>query len=313
MMQARWNGGAYAYGQPIIHTFSWRVLHGTVGVDAISNNIGEKAYRALLEEVYTTPKPGLVDLYSCGAHTDMDVHTFERSAEALRMYFTYMAKQGLTMSCSAEELFRQIRMTGIRAEAAMYRATGNVNTHKGLIFTLGIFCAAAGRCIQRDGKVTEEGLRSTQQEMTARILIEEVRQLRECEAGSHGEKNLKKYGTMGIRGEAIAGYPSVWNHALPTLRQGLQEHRDYNLVKLQTLFILMSQTEDSNILSRQNPEILRQVQDEAKDFLKDGGAYAKNVWQRLVQMDTDYIQKNISAGGCADLLATAIFMQLLLE
>ena len=38
--------------------------------------IGKTAYQALLEEVYTVPKPGLVDPYSCGAHTDMDVETF---------------------------------------------------------------------------------------------------------------------------------------------------------------------------------------------------------------------------------------------
>lgn len=40
--------------------------------------IGKTAYQALLEEVYTVPKPGLVDPYSCGAHTDMDVETFEK-------------------------------------------------------------------------------------------------------------------------------------------------------------------------------------------------------------------------------------------
>ena len=46
--------------------------------------IGECAYNALIEEVNTTPKPGLVDLYSNGAHTDMDAGTFRRSAEAGR-------------------------------------------------------------------------------------------------------------------------------------------------------------------------------------------------------------------------------------
>ena len=34
----------------------------------IAEDIGTKAYYALLEEAYTTPKPGLVDLYSCGDH-----------------------------------------------------------------------------------------------------------------------------------------------------------------------------------------------------------------------------------------------------
>ena len=34
------------------------------------------AQEALLEEVYTTPKPGLVDCHDTGAHTDMDCQTF---------------------------------------------------------------------------------------------------------------------------------------------------------------------------------------------------------------------------------------------
>lgn len=52
-----------------------------VTISPVAIEIGTKAWQALLEEVYTTPKPGLVDTWSCGAHTDMDVHTFERSAE----------------------------------------------------------------------------------------------------------------------------------------------------------------------------------------------------------------------------------------
>ena len=97
----------------------------------IAESIGIKAYYALLEEVYTTPKPGLVDLYSCGAHTDMDVQTFERSAEALRPWFIRMAAQGYLLTCTREELFTQIRQTGIMAEKAMFQATDGVNTHKG--------------------------------------------------------------------------------------------------------------------------------------------------------------------------------------
>lgn len=42
-----------------------------------AESIGRMAYQALLEEVYTVPKPGLVDPYSCGAHTDMDVQTLK--------------------------------------------------------------------------------------------------------------------------------------------------------------------------------------------------------------------------------------------
>ena len=76
--------------------------------------IGECAYNALIEEVNTTPKPGLVDLYSNGAHTDMDAETFRRSAEALRPFFVQMAREGLSFDGSAEELFMGLRYIHLR-------------------------------------------------------------------------------------------------------------------------------------------------------------------------------------------------------
>lgn len=277
--------------------------------EQIAAFIGTKAWEALLEEVYTTPKPGLVDLYSCGAHQDMDVHTFERSARALRPYFIRMSCQGYVMRCSYEELFRQIRRTGVAAEQAMYRATGHVNTHKGLIFTLGIYCAAAGRCMAEQGQITEEGLREIQQRMTVRILKQEMEDMKKRDAASHGEKNFQKYGTAGIRGEAIQGYRPVWENALPVLREGICEKRDYNAVKLQALFVLMSRIEDSNILARRGDTALYRVREEAADFLKRGGAYQSGAVRKLMEMDADYIRRNISPGGSADLLATAVFLQ----
>ena len=43
---------------------------------------------ALLGEVYTTPKPGLVDLQDNGAHQDMDYRTFEKSTCAIVPYLS---------------------------------------------------------------------------------------------------------------------------------------------------------------------------------------------------------------------------------
>lgn len=275
--------------------------------------IGEKAWQALLEEVYTTPKPGLVDLYSCGAHTDMNVATFEKSARALYPYFVKMAESGYGMRIAPDELFREIRKTGVEAETAMYRATDGVNTHKGLLFTIGIFCAAAGRCVREYGKITERNLFEMEQEMVTEILAKEIRTIEEKDSETHGEKNFKRYGTSGIRGEALKGYPAVRYIALPILRQGIMEKREWNLVKLQTLFYLMREVEDSNIISRQNPETLRLVHREADGFLKCGGAYAADAIEKLKQMDSEYIRRNISAGGCADLLAAAIFVESLLR
>ena len=75
----------------------------------------------------------------------------------------------------------------------------------------------------------------------------------------------------------------------------------------------MSQVQDYNILSRTCPEVLENVHKEAEMFLDTGGAYQKDAIQILLQMDQSFIQRNISAGGCADILATAIFLDSLVE
>lgn len=275
----------------------------------IGEFIGNRAYRALLAEVYTTPKPGLVDLFSTGAHKDMDVHTFEKSAYALYPWFVRMAAQGSISNGSLQDLFRDVRRLGVQAESAMYRATGGVNTHKGLIFTLGIYCAAAGRCARENEAVIEwKQLREIQCQMVGKILADELRNIMEKKAHSHGEQNLQKYGTSGVRGEAIAGYPSLFQLALPTLRQGVEEGRDWNRVKLQTLLVLMSSTQDSNIISRRGPKELEKVQEEIHAFLKSGGAYREDAVEYLKRLDQKYCVRNVSAGGCADLLAVAIFL-----
>lgn len=277
-----------------------------------AEEIGNLAERALLEELYTTPKPGLVDLYSCGAHRDMNVPLFEKSARALNPWFARMAEQGYLQEDTPEELFVSIRKTGMLAERDMFQATEGVNTHKGLIFTLGIFCAAAGRCLGREEPLTLEHLIQMEQEMTGRILEQELLAAAKKEAQSNGEQNLQRYGTSGVRGEALRGYPSLVEQALPVIESGLKAGKAWEQVKLQTLFTLMQCVEDSNVLYRQNPETLAWMHREAEAFLKAGGAYVEGAEAVLREMDRHYIERNISPGGCADLLAAAIFLQLLI-
>ena len=86
---------------------------------------------------------------------------------------------------------------------------------------------------------------------------------------------------------------------------------EWNRIKLQILFALMSRVQDSNILSRKNPSVLYQVQMEAMQFLEEGGAYSEDALDKLIRMDAEYIKRGISAGGCADLLATSLFLAML--
>ena len=49
--------------------------------------LGDLAADALREEAALSPKPGLVDARTNGAHTDMDLLLMLRSAETLRPWF----------------------------------------------------------------------------------------------------------------------------------------------------------------------------------------------------------------------------------
>ena len=108
--------------------------------------IGARAVGCLLAEVCTWPKPGLVSHVDNGSHADMDAVTFRRSAAAIRPYLLALAEAGAEGAAMG-----RLRIIGLEAEAAMFAATGGVNTHRGVIFGLGLLCAAALHPVLRNG------------------------------------------------------------------------------------------------------------------------------------------------------------------
>lgn len=84
--------------------------------------VGDCAERALLTELCTTPKPGLVDLRNNGSHSDMELSTFLESIRAIAPWFSSFYALG--WSCHEENaLFRKLRTAGLEAERAMFSAT----------------------------------------------------------------------------------------------------------------------------------------------------------------------------------------------
>lgn len=123
----------------------------------ISSVFAEECAYALMAEVGATPKPGLVDRHDSGAHTDMDYDTFAASTTAIVPYLARMFEAGYTWeSKDFNALFESIRPIGIEAEKAMFAATDGVNTHKGMIFSMGTIAAAAGLFYKRHEKFDAE-------------------------------------------------------------------------------------------------------------------------------------------------------------
>ena len=73
--------------------------------------LGTIASHATLSEVFTAPKPGLVDRFGPGSHDDMDFYTFLLSACSLAPYWPEQALAGLN-GISPGEALCQLRKTG---------------------------------------------------------------------------------------------------------------------------------------------------------------------------------------------------------
>ena len=266
--------------------------------------IGGWAVQSLLDEVCTTPKPGLVDHRNTGSHRDMDVFTFISSASALGPYFERCVGIGQeTAGLPAEETFGRLRQAGIVAEETMFEATGGVNTHKGAIFTLGLLCGSAGRLWKPEGGWELNELLREVSRMTEAIL---TRELAHLGCTTEGERLYHEKGIFGIRGEVIRGLPAVRDLGLPIYRRYRERDMDKNRAGVITLLYLISQVEDTNMLTRGGAEGADRGRRGAAALI-DSGRIPE--FQEIEDLDQQFIRENLSPGGCADLLAAVYFLE----
>lgn len=267
-----------------------------------SKKIAELAKECLIEEVRTTPKPGLVDLSNNGSHRDMNVQTFYDSANALVDYFETCVTVGInTADNPPEDTFYRLRAAGVEAERAMYRATGGVNTHKGIIYSLGVILGALGRLWTPDNPIANtDSIFEECSDMT-RSAVE--KDLANIDGTTAGGRLYLKNGIRGTRGEVADGFPSVRNIALPIYKSELANGKNKNDAGVMTLLHLIAHIYDTSIYNRGGDE---------------GVAYAKDYANKLIgglptlkdveKMDKAFTKNNLSPGGCADLLAITYFL-----
>lgn len=271
--------------------------------------LGALAAKALLYEVCTTPKPGLVDRSNNGSHRDMDVFTFLDSTAALLPYFEEAVRLGMeTRDLPPQETFRRLRQAGAAGERAMFRATGGVNTHKGAVFTLGTVCAAAGRLWTAVGFSKDlEATLALCGEMSAQAVQEDFETIRREGAHTTGQRLYLEHGLEGIRGELSRGLPAVAQIGLPTLRRHLAAGDSLEQAGVQVLLALMAQVVDTNLIARGGLEGQQWAMEQAKN-LHQGRAATQ---QEAEKLDRALIERNLSPGGCADLLAITYFLEFL--
>lgn len=268
--------------------------------DPAGRRIGRAAIHALHAELALHPKPGLVSPVDSGAHDDMDVGTFLRSILALGPYFPAIAQAG-----AAGAPFEALQALGMAAEHRMLAATGGINTHRGAVFVLGLLAAAAGWRQKRGQSLHGAALAETVVERWG----DGIAAAGALSLDSNGARAVRRYGARGARDEALDGFPTLVEVALPALSETLARLDCPRRARVQCLFAVMAELEDTNLLHRGGPDGLAFVRGEAGNFLAEGGVFAPDWRERAQDLHRACIERHLSPGGGADVLAAACFVQ----
>jgi len=274
--------------------------------EILVNKLTSYATKAILYEISVSPKPGLVSYENSGAHTDMNFFTFLNSSASLTPFFKEFCLLGYQYSGKYENVLGEIRQIGLRAEKVMFKATDNINTHKGIIFIFGIALFSIAKLKSEKEDYTDDNFREITKKICKGIVANELLSNKK-KAITHGEKVYEKYGEIGagVRKEVEEGFPSVFHKSLTHFDTSLNISSFNNQNEIQqilqtALLHIMSVNNDSNILYRSNLETLEEFQKLAKKAINNNTTY-----QKLCDF---CIEKKISPGGSADLLSVSLLL-----
>lgn len=283
-------------------------LNSDLYAEEFCDRVAATAVKSLLYEVCVSPKPGLVDRFNTGSHSDMDIFTFINSATALTLYFRNITLAAYhNREIPAGHLLAKVRYLGVAAEEHMYTATAGVNTHKGAIFSLGILCSAYG--YSYDGSVFPSRCEIANLcAKIARTCDTELDKAVERGIKTNGEAIYLQHQLKGARGEAAQGFPAVMQYALPQLVEKTALGWHINDAALLALFNVMAHIDDTNIIARSDYSTQQAVKRRLMNIVAQPNLTAADVVACGHELDHDFRKKNISSGGAADLLSIALML-----
>ena len=184
-----------------------------------------------------------------------------------------------------------LKAKGLDAERAMFAATNGVNTHKGMVYSMGLLLYGMGLTLEKGGDAI--GYASDLARSDAHTRLNDAARI----AGTNGGAVYAATGAAGAIGEAADGFP----HAVfCTERLSF-----YGAIRAQNagalaLCDVMANLQDTNVLHRGGAEGLAFVQAEAKRI---GVLPVSEREPALFAFDDALIERNLSPGGSADMLA----------
>ena len=277
----------------------------------ICRTLASLASRAILYEISLTPKPGLVDFNDAGKHKDMDYYTFLDSSSVIGPSFYKIAEIGFLFNKSFSSALPIIREIGLVMEKEMFEVTKGVNTQKGIIFLMGVAVFASAKLISEKGLFDKAEFSEIVKNIGGNLLSEFDENASDK---THGKICVEKYGKQiggGARYEVAEGFKTTIKHGFNMLTDSDLENinaQEKQKVLFKTLLLLIGNNNDTNIIFRSNNDIQEKLKLLAmKTFNSKSEDEQKNNYKILVNF---CLEKNISPGGSADLLAVAVFLYL---
>ncbi len=251
--------------------------------------------QSMIEEVSAHPKFGLVTKLNSGKHEDMDYYTFIKSIDAMYPYLFEYANCGFNIN---EESFLKLREIGLRCERAMFDATNGINTHKGTIFILGFLLPSLVDAIYNNKSIEDA---SNTISNLAKDILNDFSDINKPK--TVGEEMYSKYRITGIRGEVLGGLNKSFEAAK------LFEYTNLtNEVVIDLIAYFMSCLDDTVILHSKDLGLLEYVKFIGKEVIDAGGSTTVDGMKLVEEYTADFISKNISPGGSADMTIASIIL-----
>ncbi|MGA2079462.1 MAG: triphosphoribosyl-dephospho-CoA synthase [Holophaga sp.] len=265
----------------------WRPAPGAVDPRVLAASLVLGARR----ELDLTPKPGLVDRRDQGSHPDLSYPAMGTSIDLLPRYYADL----LDLARDGRTLAEAVR-AGAAAEERMFRAI-RANAHRGYIFLSGLVLMAA--CAQGGGAT---GLGSAVGDLARAFFAAHGAR------DSHGAGLRERLGLGGIRAEAEAGLPAVFDHGWPAYREALEAGWAPDHAAFYLMAVLMGQVEDTTAAHRCGPEGLARLRrdgERLRRLLERG----KDPVPWLAARNRAYVRWRLTMGGVADCMALVFALE----
>ncbi len=244
-----------------------------------SSVISEIIEISMKAELNIENKFGLVTPTSCGSHTDLNYGVMIEAISAIKRPLSKAFALGLTLDISSR-LIEKLKEVGVECENLMFKATKGANAYKGFIFVGGVLLATVGALI-KNGLSIEQFSKVCGEICKKFVFPNDT-------FGATAYKN----GFGGIRESAINGFPILQKAEALINTKPLE----------QVLSYIVGNISDSVLLKRANSL------DKYNYFKKLISEVGENDCERE-KITKKCIENNISVGGSADLLISAVMLR----